>query len=70
MHLQNGAIRQHFENEHQCELSHQVLENNTRIIYKERDPQRLQTLESLVIRFTSPVINQQDTGFSRILHLF
>jgi hypothetical protein len=69
-HLQHGAIREHFENVHNCRPTRLDLVNNTNIRYIERDHQRLLTLESLIIKFEGPIVNQQDTGFSRVLHLF
>ena len=69
-HLQHGAIKEHFEKEHNCRPTRVDLVDNTKIRYIERDHQRLLTLESLIIKFENPIINQQDTGFSRVLHLF
>ena len=69
-HLQNGAIKEHFINKHNRNITREEIVNYTKARYYERDLHRLEILESLIIRFEDPDINRQDTGKRRKLHLF
>ena len=69
-HLQNGAIKAHFLEKHQRNITREEIVSYTKTRYYERDIHRLEILESLIIRFEDPVINRQDTGKRRKLHLF
>ena len=69
-HLQNGAIKEHFDIVHHKKITRKVLEDNTIIRYVERDRQRLLLLEALIILLERPVLNQQFTGMNRVLTLF
>lgn len=69
-HLQNGAIKDHFEHQHGRKLTRSDIVDNTIIRYVERDPVRLKILEALIIKFEKPEINLQDTGHHRILVLY
>ena len=70
MHLQNGAIKEHFEQKHGRKITRSEIVDNTVIRYIEHDFHRLVLLESLLIKFEKPTINLQDTGFKRVLSLF
>ena len=70
MHLQNGAIREHFEQVHGRKITRNEIVDNTVIRYIERDKRRLLILESLLIKFEFPTINLQITGNQRVLKLF
>ena len=70
LHIQNGAIRKHFEEKHGRNISRQEIVDGTKARYYERELHRLEILESLIIRFEDPELNKQDTGKKRILKLF
>ena len=70
MHLQNGSIQDHFQNKHDRKITRQEIVDNTIIRYVEHNVSRLKTLESLLICFERPEINEQCTGMRRILRLF
>ena len=67
MHLQNGAIRKHFNEKHQEPLARSILESNTKIQTEIRDHNRLAITEAIVIKERNPLINIQDTGICRTL---
>ena len=69
-HLQNGSIKDHFEDQHGRKLTRGDIVDNTIIRYVERDPVRLKLLEALIIKFENPELNHQDTGQKRILMLY
>ena len=69
-HLQNGAIKEHFLDKHNRNITRAEIVNYTKARFYERDVRRLEILESLIIRFEDPDINRQDTGKRRKLHLF
>ena len=69
-HLQNGAIKTHFINQHKRKITREEIVNWTTSRYYERDTLRLEILESLIIRFEDPEINKQETGKRRTLRLF
>ena len=70
MHLQNGAIKNHFLQKHKRKITREEIVAWTTSRYFERDTRRLEILESLIIRFEDPELNKQDTGKRRILRLF
>ena len=70
MHKQNGAILEHVRDVHKTDLTRENIVNNTKIIRRINDPIRLQIAESLLIKKHRPIINRQDTGFTRKLQLF
>lgn len=69
MHLQNGAIKKHYADEHKRKLTREDLVNNTVILNKSPDYQRLQILEALIIKNFRPYLNLQTTGSARTLQL-
>ena len=69
-HLQNGAIRKHCEAKHGSMITRKELEMFTSIEYVERDVNRLEILEALIINAGDYEINRQDTGKTRILKLY
>ena len=70
MHLQKGAIRDHYMNHHDSRISRASIVENTAILKKINEFHRLATFEALLIKITTPLINRQDTGFTRTLKLF
>ena len=69
-HLQDGAIQRHNIGKHHVKVTRKEIEAFTRIRYQERDFNRLNILESLIINFEEPEINKQDTGKMRTLKLY
>ena len=69
-HLQNGAIRHHFETKHELKITRKEIVNWTRVKYQLRDTNRLEILEALIINAEDPELNRQDTGKTRILKLY
>jgi hypothetical protein len=69
-HLQDGAPKKHSQDTHDTKLTRDDMVTNTKIIYRASDSIRLKIAESLLIRWNSPIINRQDTGFARTLRLF
>ena len=69
-HLQSGAIRKHFEQKHTCRVTRQEIVDWTKIRYFERDVNRLEILESLIIIHEDPALNRQDTGKPRLLCVY
>ena len=69
-HLQDGAIQRHNLQKHCEKVTRKEIETFTRIRYQERDFNRLNILESLIINFEEPEINKQDTGRTRTLKLY
>ena len=70
MHLQSGGPKQHTASQHNAAITRRILEENTRIIRRESDPQRLAIYEALLILQTRTIINDQDMCFNRTLKLF
>ena len=70
LHLSNGAPKLHTSHKHDMTLTRQMLENNTKILAKESDYNKLHILEALFIQHFKPHINKQDTGSTRTLKLF
>ena len=58
-HLQDGAIRRHVMNEHKTILTREQLEENTTIIEKSSDTQRLRMTEAVIIHINKPKMNNQ-----------
>ena len=69
-HLQSGAIRQHSEETQGTKIRRNGIEHLTRVRYVERDTNRLEILEALIINAEDPEINRQDTGKVRTLKLY
>ena len=69
-HLQNGAIRKHCEAKHGSMITRKEIEKFTSVEYVERDINRLEILEALIINAGDYEINRQDTGKKRILKLY
>ena len=70
-HLQNGSIKKHHE--YQCKnsnLNRPKIVENTKIRYRINDLRKLGIMESILIKFEKPKINEQDTGNHRILQLW
>ena len=70
LHLQKGAIKQHYEEKHGRAITRKEIVDGTKARYYERDTRRLEVLESLIIRFEDPELNKQETGIRRKLKLF
>ena len=70
MHLQNGAIKVHYENTHNEKIDRDTIVQCTKIEHRENDTIRLEIREALLILNEKPDINKQDTGKKRILSLF
>ena len=70
MHLQGGAIQDHFLQVHRRKITRQEIVESTKIRYIENDVNRLKLLESILIRFEKPRLNEQQTGSYRMLSLF
>ena len=70
MHLNNGAIKYHMATTHNSVLNRELLVDNTKIIKRNADVNRLQISEAVIIKLTNPTINRQDTGITRTLKLF
>ena len=69
-HKSNGAIEKHYVQVHGRKPTREELVNNTKVRYIVPDRRRLETLESLLIKYEDPEINKQDTGIKRILKLY
>ena len=69
-HLQNGAIQSHFMDVHDRRISRACIVENTRILRKMNDFNRLTICEALLIKLKKSQINRQDTGRVRTLQLF
>ena len=70
MHVGSGAPKSHTRSHHRNTLTRDMLVNNTKIIRRENDKTRLHIYEALIIQQQNPVINMQDTGYTRTLKLF
>ena len=69
-HIQNGAIRKHYESVHDRNVTRDEIVAMTKARYYERDVRRLGILESLIIRCEDPEVNKQDTGKCKLLKLY
>jgi hypothetical protein len=69
-HLQDGAVQRHHIATHKEKVTRKEIEVCTKIRYQERDTNRLEILEALIIHFEDPIINRQDTGKVRLLKLY
>ena len=70
MHLTSGAIREHQIGTHHANLTIEHIVNNTSILRKQNDINRLLINEAILIKLEKPEINRQDTGISRTLKVF
>ena len=70
MHLGNGGPKKHCQQDHATALTREMLEDNTEIIRRERDTNRLHISEAILIQQKGPTINRQITGQARTLKLF
>ena len=70
MHLQQGAIKTHTLTHHNIPITRHTLVNNTRIIHKENNSNRLQLKEALLKKQRKPKLNKQNTGSERTLSLY
>ena len=69
-HLQNGAIILHSKEKHGQKTTRDEIVQWTKIRYFEHDVNRLEILESLIIRQEEPKLNRQDTGKLRVLKVY
>ena len=70
LHLQNGAIKSHFETKHDRKITRDEIVQWTKIRFQERDVDRLEILEALIILQEDPAINRQYTGKMRTLKVY
>ena len=70
LHLQNGAIKEHFLEKHGRKPTRKEIVEMTKARYYQNDHQRLEILEALIILLEDPVINRQDTGKKKILKMY
>ena len=68
-HSYNGSIKQHFLTYHDIKPTKELIANNTTILTKANDKQRLTIKEALLILRYSPVINRQFDNFQHTLKL-
>ena len=61
-HKQQGGPRHHTENEHDTQLTRDILVKNTKIIAYARDKRRLAIMEAVHIRNSKPALNGQMTS--------
>ena len=69
-HFQNGSIINHAKLCQIPNLNRNKLLDNTKIIYKINNNNKLEILESILIKIKDPEINKQETGKHRILQLW
>ena len=70
MHLQNGVIQSHYMDQHGSRTSRASIVDNATIIKKINDFNRLTICEAMLIKLHEPLMNRQDTGFTKSLTLF
>ena len=70
MHLGNGGPKRHSNENHRTNLTRTMLEEQTEIIRKEQDTNRLHIYEAILIQSKALTINNQATGQARTLKLF
>ena len=70
LHLQDGAIQNHSMDCHDKRISRASIVENTSILKKINDVNRLTICESLLIDLRKSRINRQDTGRFKTLNLF
>ena len=70
MHLQAGAPLVHTKNELNVKLTRDMLVNNTEILHRINEFDRLLIVEALLIHKDKPKLNRQQTGMIRTLNLF
>ena len=68
-HRQNGSILDHFKTYHNMKPNRDHLTQNTKVIEKASDRQRLAIKEALLILSEKPLINKQFDNFANILKL-
>ena len=70
MHLMNGAIREHQIGTHHSNLTREHIVNNTSILRKQNDINRLLIKEAILIKLEKPEINRKDTRIARTQKIF
>ena len=70
LHIQNGAIRKHYESSHNRNITRSEIVAMTKARYYQRDVRKLEILEALIIQSEAPEINRQDTGKVKLLKLY
>ena len=70
MHLTNWDIKEHQIGISHSNLNREHIVNNTPILRKQNDINRLLINEAILITLEKPKINRPDTGISRTLRLF
>ena len=70
-HTQNGGIRTHQQTVHQRKIktSEKKLEH-TKVLYRNQNKIELQIMGALLIKQLNPPLNNQQSGDTRILHIF
>jgi len=66
MHLQDGAPKKHYSEQHDATLTRDNLVNNTIILAHCQDRKRLSTLETVYIRDMRPIINIQTKQYTSL----
>ena len=69
MHLGSGGPKKHSHENHRTTLTRTMLEDNTEILRREQDVNRLHIYEAILIQSKGPMINNQATGQARTLKL-
>jgi len=69
MHLQNGAIKSHFQEHHNSQPTRECLVQNITILNRVKDKRRLTIAEALLIKENKPELNTQQTSSDRVLKL-
>ena len=69
-HSYNGSIKSHYQIKHNKKIEKEELYQNTMILHKENDHQRLLIKECLLILKEKPQINKQDQNFINIISLY
>ena len=69
-HTQNGGIRTHQQTVHQRKIKTAEILEHTKVIYRNQDKIELQIMEALLIKQHNPPLNNQQSGDTRILHIF
>ena len=70
MHKQSGSIQTHFQETHHVNVTREQLTENTTILAKENNKQKLLITEALLILKENPTLNIQFDNFYNILKLF
>ena len=69
-HTQNGGIRTHQQTVHQRKIKTAEILEHTKVLYRNQDKIELQIMEALLIKQHNPPLNNQQSGDTRILHIF